>query len=334
MRRREFIALVGGAAGVFPSRAFAQSAKSTPHLAIVHPSIKISELSLTGDPNWQIFFRQLVLRGYVEGQNLIVDRYSALGRTETFTELAREVVRNKPSVIYAITARIVQQVMAATNTIPIVAAVPDLVEFGFAASLARPGGNVTGVSWNVGSLWGKRVEILKETVPGISKVGCLVSADIWASNFMTPVREAVERNGLSLLGPPVESPLSESDYRRTFAVMRQQSVEGLIVHDQGEAYTRIRVITDLASETKLPTIYPWREFVHAAGGLMAYGIDIPELARLQADQVSQILGGASPADMPIQVATKVMLIINLKTAAALGLAFPPPLLARADEVVE
>jgi putative ABC transport system substrate-binding protein len=333
MRRREFIALVGGAAGTLASRAFAQSTESAPHLAIVHPSIKISQLSLTGDPNWQIFFRQLALSGYLEGNNLIVDRYSALGRTETFPELAREVVRNKPSVIFALGVRIVQAVTSVTKAIPIVASLSDPVELGFAASLAHPGGNVTGVTWNVGSLWGKRVGILKDAVPSISRVGCLASADVWASEYMTPVREAIARAKLSLVKTPVESPLSEYEYRRTFALMREQRVQGLVVHDQAETYTSIRLITDLANEAKVPTIYPWREFV-AAGGLMAYSIDISELARLHADQVSQILGGSSPSEMPIHLATKFILAINLRTAAAFGLTFPPTLLALADEVIE
>jgi putative tryptophan/tyrosine transport system substrate-binding protein len=337
MRRREFITLATSAAIAWPLAARTQQPAKPRRIAIVSPigsaAALAAAVSPTGSPDWRVFFRGLAGAGYVEGQNLIVERFSAEGRTNIFANLAREVVRGHPDLIFAVGGRLVLACMAATTTIPIIGVTSDPIAAGIVTSLAHPGGNVTGVSLEAGPLWGKRLEVLKETVRHLSKVGFLVSEELWQSVFITPVREAFHRAKLSLVGPPVASPLSELEYRRTLGVMTQQGIDALAVSEQPEHVTYRQLITGLVREAKLPTIYPQRAFI-IAGGLMAYAIDTSELFQHAADQVSRILGGASPAELPYYQATKFQLIINPKAAETLGLTFPLSLLGRADEVIE
>jgi putative tryptophan/tyrosine transport system substrate-binding protein len=333
MRRREFITLATSAAIAWPLAARTQQPAKPRRIAIVSPIGSAAAASPTGSPDWRVFFRGLAGAGYVEGQNLIVERFSAEGRTDIFANLASEVVRGHPDLIFAISGRLVLTFMAATTTIPIIGVTNDPIAAGIVTSLAHPGGNVTGVSFEAGPLVGKKLEVLKETVPHLSKVGFLASEDAWQSVFMVPVREAFHRAKLSLVGPPVASPLSELEYRRTLGAMTQQGIDGLVVSEQPEHVTNRQLITELVREAKLPTIYPLRYFV-IAGGLMACAIDLSELFQHAADQVSRILGGASPAELPFYQATKFQLVINLKTAKTLGLTFPITLLGRADEVIE
>jgi putative ABC transport system substrate-binding protein len=323
-------ALVGAAA--WPLAARAQQPAKIRHIAIVAWS-SAANISATGSPDWQVFFGGLARAGYVEGQNLVVERYFAEGRTDILADLGREVVRAHPDLIFAISGRLVVTFKAATTTIPIIGLTADPIVGGIVTSLAHPSGNVTGVSLEAGPLWGKRLEVLKETVPHLSKVGYLASADVWQSVFIAPIHEAFQRAEVPLVGPPVAGPLSELEYRRTLRAMTQQGVDGLVVSDQPEHLANRELITGLIREAKLPAIYPFRDFV-IAGGLMAYAVDTSELFRQAADQASRILGGASPAELPFYLATKFQLIVNLKTASALGLQIPPPLLARADEVIE
>jgi putative tryptophan/tyrosine transport system substrate-binding protein len=274
MRRREFITLATSAAIAWPLAARTQQPAKPRRIAIVSPIGSAAAVSPTGSPDWRVFFRGLAGAGYVEGQSLVVERYSAEGRTDILADLAREVVRGHPDLIFAISGRLVQMCMAATTTIPIIGVTSDPIAAGIVTSLAHPGGNVTGVSLEAGPLWGKRLEVLKETVPHLSKVGFLASEDLWQSVFMAPVREAFHRAKVSLVGPPLASPLSELEYRRTLGVMTQQGIDGLAVSEQPEHVTNRQLITELVREAKLPTIYPLRYFV-IAGGLMAYAIDLP-----------------------------------------------------------
>ena len=303
-------------------------------LAIVHPSNPVAELTETGNRGYVAFFKELRQLGYVEGQNIAVERFSGEGRTEHYAELASKVVGRNPDLILTHTSRLVLNFKAATTTIPIVGLMADPVRFGIVESLARPGGNITGVSTDAGQeIWGKRLDLLREVVPGTSKVGYLASRWNWESPIaITALQEAAKRMGISLIGPPLEG-TEEQEYRRVFEALTRSQPGALIVSDSAENLTYRRIITELAATSGLPALYPYREQA-TAGGLMAYAPDLLDLYRRAANNVRDILNGAKPSDIPVYLASKFELVINLKTAKALGLPISPSLLVRADEVIE
>jgi len=335
MERREFITLLAGAAAAWPLAARAQQTAKTPRIAVVHPSASIADMSESGgNPLYAALFKELRRFGYIEGVNLVVTRYSGEGREERFPELCQEVVRTKPDVIVTGTSRLVLAFKAATDTIPVVAIMADPVPFGIVANIARPGGNITGVSVEAGlEIWGKRVQILHEVVPTASKVGFLGSRQLWSQPNTDALRQAAQLLGISLLGPPLESPIQDEEYRRVLAAMAQEHVDGVIIADQPENTNYRQLIVDLVRTAKLPTIFPVREYFEV-GALMAYGPSATDFYRRLAGYIDQILKGAHPGDLPIYLESKFDLLINLKTAKALGITIPPSLLVRADEVIE
>jgi putative ABC transport system substrate-binding protein len=336
MRRRTFIAglLVAAAAG----RAQAQRTAKVYRIARIYPALPAAEAiklkNTKGSLQW-VFFEELRRLGFVEGQNLVFERYSAEGRTDQFSELARDVARSNPDLIIASQDALVLALKAATTTIPIVAMTGDPVANGIVSSLARPGGNITGVSGDAGpEISGKHVQLLREAVPGVSSVGYLAPRRIWEQNAEgAAMREAARRVLISLIGPPLDYPLDAAEYRRVIAAMAQAGAQALIVAASPQAYQNLRLIVELAEKGRLPAIFPYRESVEL-GGLMAYGGDGVEMVRHLANQTAQILRGTSPGDLPYYQLTKFELVINMKTAKALGITFPPSILARADEVIE
>jgi putative tryptophan/tyrosine transport system substrate-binding protein len=334
MRRREFIGSLIGTAVAWPLGLSAQQPVKVCRIAIVHPSRPVTEMNESGSIYYKALFGELRRLGYVEGQNLIVERYSGEGRTAHYAELAREVVRQQPDVIFAGSIRMVRRLKAATATIPIVGTMTDPVAWGIVDSLARPGGNITGVSVDAGlEIWGKRLGLLRELMPAASRVGFLVSRDFADSHPAVAMREAAQQAGVSLVGPPLEGTIQETEYRRVFERMTQERAEALIVADQAEHGTYSRLIIELAEESFLPALFPYR-FWAEQGGLIAYGIDTVDLYPRLAGYIVRILKGAKPGELPIDQATKFELIINLKTAKTLGLTVPQILLAGADEVIE
>jgi putative ABC transport system substrate-binding protein len=260
--------------------------------------------------------------------------YSGEGQTAHYAALAREVVRQQPDVILTNTSRMVRNLKAATTTIPIVGLMADPVAYGLVDSLARPGGNVTGVTPDTGlEVWGKRLGLLRELIPGVSRVGFLVSRDLAGSPTEAAIREAVQQAGISLVEPPLEGAIEEAEYRRVFKVMAEEQADALVVSDQGEHTTYSRLIIELAEKSRLPTLFPYRFFAEQ-GGLITYGTDNIDYYRRAAGYIARILQGAKPGEMPIDQATKFELIINLKAAKRLGLTVPRILLAGADEVIE
>jgi putative ABC transport system substrate-binding protein len=334
MRRREFIGNLIGTAVAWPLAASAQQAAKVYRLAIVNTSAPVKEMNETSSSSYRALFGELRRLGYVEGQNLIVERYSAEGNRAIWAELAREVVRQQPDLIFANSTRMILRLKEATASIPIVGSMGAPVAWGAVDSLARPGGNITGVSADAGlELWGKRPGLLRELIPTGSRVGFLVSRDLAGSPEVAAVQEAAKQVGISLVGPPLESPIQESEHRRVFDVMTQERADALIVGDQSEHGTYSRLIIKLAEESRLPAIFPYR-FWAERGGLMVYGIDGADLWRHAAGYIARILKGAKPSELPIDQGTKIELVINLKTAKTLGLTVPQILLAGADEVIE
>jgi putative ABC transport system substrate-binding protein len=334
MKRREFIALVGGAAAAWPLKARAQQAAKKYHIAVVHPSASIADISESGsNPSYAALFKELRRLGYIEGVNLVVTRYSGEGGEERYPELSREVVRTKPDVIVATSSRLVLAFKSATDTIPVVASMADPVPFGIVTNIARPGGNITGVAVEAGTdIWGKRVQILREVVPTASKMGFLGSRQVWSQPEVDVSRQAAQQLGISLVGPPLESPIQAEEYRRVLGAMAREHVDGVIISDQSENATYRQLIVDLVNAAKLPTIFSARE--QQSGALLAYGPTVSDGYRRLVVYIDQILKGARPGDLPIYLASKFDLVINLKTAQALGITIPPSLLVRADEVIE
>jgi putative ABC transport system substrate-binding protein len=332
MRRREFITLIGGAVAAWPLTAFGKAQR----IAIVLSSEPVSITTETsGDPFFQALFNELRRLGYVEGQSLLIERYSGEGRASHYADLARDVVSRNPDVIISCSNEITLDFKAATTTIPIVSVFGSPVEVGIVRSLARPGGNITGVALDIEAdeQWGKRVQLLRQVVPHLTKLAVLDTRryrDALEYAFMSNFSR---RWAVTFVGPPLNHPVNEAEYRRVFASLVQGGADGILVSEDDENIANQKVIVELAEKNRLPVIYPYQEFVEA-GGLMSYGVSEAELGHNAAVMVGQILKGAKPADIPIFLPTKFELAINLKTAKALGLTVPPELLVIADEVIE
>jgi putative ABC transport system substrate-binding protein len=268
--------------------------------------------------------------GYVEGQNLVLERRSAEGRFERFGEIVAELVSRKVDVIVTVSS-MANEVKRVTNTVPIVMATSvDPVGGGIVASLARPGGNITGLTTNPGPEFGaKQLQLLKEALPDASRVAFLGLANDWESHEGKAVRAAARTLGVTL----VHAEHTPIHYADAFALITRDRPDALFVTRNSANYANRQLIADFAVERRMPGMYPYREFV-AAGGLMSYGVSVPDLFRRAAGYVDKILKGAKPADLPVEQPTKFELVINLKTAKALRLTIPPALLARADEVIE
>lgn len=333
MRRREFIVGLVSATAIAPAQA--QQTMKVYRIAFVDTSTPAAQLTETGGvPAYRAFFEELRRLGYVEGQNLIVERYSGQGRAEHYSELASDVVLSNPDLILAVKTTLVLDFKVATTRIPIVGITSDPIGTGIVTSLGRPGGNITGVSVDTGAEnWGKRLELLREVLPRMTSVGFLVPGESTYEARIAAVRDAARRMRISLVGSPLTPPYDKAEYGRVFAEMAQEGADALVVSDAIENMTNRRLIVELAEKERLPAMHPWRELVEL-GGLMAYAIDLQDLGRRAADEIDLIFKGTKPGEIPYYQPTKLELSINLKTAKALDITIPPSLLARADEVIE
>jgi putative tryptophan/tyrosine transport system substrate-binding protein len=330
MRRRELLTgLVGAiAAGAVRARA----AGKTYRLAFMHPSQPTSEMSETG--YFRSVFKELRRLGYIEGENLVVLRFSAGGDPARYDSIIGEVISAAPDVVITSNNPPVLRFKALTTSTPIVALMGDPVAWGIVTSLARPGGNITGISADAGEeLWGKRLAILVEAFPTATRVGFLCTAPFWDSPQGSMVRDAARKSSVTMVAPPLLGVYQEPEYRRVFGELQRQNAEVLLVSDNVENMAHIRLIIDLVQQTRLPALYPYREFV-AAGGLMAYAVDVQDMFARAARYADLILKGTKPNEIPVYQVHTFTTVINLKTAKALSLTIPPTLLARADEVIE
>jgi putative ABC transport system substrate-binding protein len=323
--------MIGLSLAITVTPIWAQHGEKVYRIAFVHPSTPVVELrsSIYGP-----FFEELRKLGYVEGQNLVVELYSGEGNSERYADLARDVVQRKPDLIFTAGAPLALHLKSASATIPVVVIDGDPVPIGLAASLARPGGNITGVSVDAGyEVLAKRLALLKEAIPNLSRVSFLAPRWNWESPDGTATKEAAQRMGISLVGSVLAGSMHDEEYRRVFAAISQERVDAISVSAAAENFTRRQLIVELVDKVQLPAIYPFREMVEM-GGLMAYAFDRAEAYRYASHQINQILKGAKPGEIPFYQVTKFKLVINLKTAKALGLTIPPALLARADELIE
>jgi putative ABC transport system substrate-binding protein len=330
MDRRTFLGALTGSLLAAPLAVEAQPAGKMYRVGLISAATPVSEVA---DPPVRAFVQGLRALGYVEGQNIILERRSAEGRFERFGDIVAELVRLKADVIVTVGVPMARAAKGVTTTVPIVMAASfDPVGAGLVQSLARPGGNITGLTNSVGpEIEAKRLELLREMLPGVSRVAYLASKEFkdWESPNGKSVRTAAQALGVTL----VLAEFTPHQYTDAFTRISRARAEALFVSPSAPAYADRALILDFATRTRQPSSFAYREPVEI-GGLMSYGVNLADNFHRAATYVDKILKGAKPADLPIQQASKFELVINLKTAKALGLTIPPSLLQRADQVIE
>jgi putative tryptophan/tyrosine transport system substrate-binding protein len=327
MKRRDFITLLGGAAVASPLRARGQ--QQSTKLA------RIGFLRAAGpdDKDFTAFRSGLRALGYVEGQNIVIEQRYAAGSYDRVGELAAELVRLNVDVIVVDGPAAAKPAKEATADIPIVFTLAtDPVADGLVASMARPGGNLTGLTLSVGyELVAKRVELLKDIKPDLARLAILRNpANPSAGSYLSEAEKAGRALGLTMRTFDARSP---RDLEAAFAAMVEWRADGVATLNDGMLYSQRERVVTLARENRLVGVHPETVFVEA-GGLISYGPSLPDLFRRAASYVAKILKGEKPADLPIEQPTKFELVVNLKTARALGLTISRDFLLRADEVIE
>jgi len=327
MRRREFITLFGSmtVANVRSLHAHAQSTTKVWRVGVL-------DTTSARSANVEAFRNALSQLGYVEGQNLIIEYRSGEGRIERFPELAAEMVRLRVDIIVTRGTPAVIAAKNATKTTPIVmAAIGEPMETGAVASLARPGGNVTGLSAFVTELTAKRIEIMRELMPKMSRMALLDNTE---NRSVPPQWDEMKKAALALgIRPQLCDVHKPEDIEPAFNAAMAEHADALSVGNDSVVIASRRQIAELAAKHRLPAIYATREFVDV-GGLLSYAANYSDLYRRAAGYVDKIFRGAKPGELPVEQPTKFELVINLKAAKALGMTVPYSLLARADELVE
>jgi ABC-type uncharacterized transport system substrate-binding protein len=327
MNRRDFITLLGGAAVSWPLAARAQPRRRVPRIGVLLPGTAASFALRT-----KAFLDGLRDLGYIDGQTITIEWKWGQDRVEGLPGLAADLVGRDVDVLVTGGTPAAKALKSATGAIPIVMAIiGDPVAAGLVESLARPGGNATGFSIVAPDLSGKRLELLKEIVPEVSPVAVMLNTKNPQSQFeLKEMQTAAQAMGLQLHPVPV-SP--QDTLEGAFAAMKQASVRALIILTDPIFFSQRRRIVELAAQTQLPAMHFFQEFAEE-GGLVSYGPSDTDLYRRSATYVDRILKGAKPSELPVEQPTKFDLVINLKTARALGLDISPMLLARAERVIE
>jgi putative tryptophan/tyrosine transport system substrate-binding protein len=323
VKRREFITLLGGAAAAWPFDALAEQAGKVWRMGFIahgHESF------------YDALFDGLREYGYEEGRNLIVERRYARGQAERFKEFAAEMVRLNVDIIIVVTTPAALAVKNATKMIPIVHPnAIDPLSTGLIASLAHPGGNLTGGAQLTAEVSAKRLEILKKVVPGLSRAAALWNPDNSAIVFSWKETQGAARAlGITLQSHEVQGP---KDFSAAFASIAEQRPDALLVLQDAVTMQQRNEIIDFAIQKRLPSMFQEKGWA-AAGGLMSYGENLPSMYRRAAYFVDQIFKGVKPADLPVEQATKFDMVLNLRTAKAIGLTIPDSILVLADEVIE
>lgn len=329
MDRRMFIGAVTGSVLAAPLAAVAQPRATIPRIGFLSPVSTLSPPST----NHEAFRQALRELGYVDGRTIAIEFRSAEGKPEQLSGLAAELVRLKVDLIVTNSELAIRAAKEATSTIPIVmAVVSDPVANGFVAGLARPGGNITGLTNLASGLDRKRLELLRQAVARADHIAVLRYSPAPRDDaiFWQEVQSAAQALGIRLLSVAVEH---ADGFANAFAAMRRERADALIVLANSFFFAYRTRITELAAQNQIPAMYEQRQFVEA-GGLMSYGPNIADLWRRAATYVDKILKGAKPADLPVEQPTKFQLVINLKTAKALGITIPQSVLLRADEVIQ
>jgi putative ABC transport system substrate-binding protein len=328
MRRREFITLIGGTAATWPFAARGQSARKLPRIGYLSdetatPNLLHSNGSIMG---------RLHEIGYDEGRNFVVEYRYVGGNPEQLKSAAGELVALAVDVILAVGTPAARAAITATKTIPIVfARIGDPIGYGLVASLSRPGGNATGVGVFTAELAEKRIDLLRQAVPALTRIAVLHEANFPAGDAeLSQLRAAAAPLNVGVSAVIVRG---RTRLEELLPDLIKESPGALFVGSSEVFEDDSQQVVDLALRTRLPTLYVRREYAEI-GGTMAYGIRYRDMYRTAADYIVKILNGASPADLPVQLPTKIELVINLKTAKAIGFTVPPLLLVGADEVIE
>jgi putative ABC transport system substrate-binding protein len=334
MERRSFIGVIAGGLLAAPFAAEAQQAGKVYRAALVFTTSPVSEMagSEPVHPSARAFVHELRDLGYREGQNLILERRSAEGKFERFPDILAELVGLKADAIVTVGEEMTVAAKKVTTTVPIVMLVygGDPVESGLVSTLARPGGNITGLVITASpEIEGKRVELLKTALPKIRRVAFLGMRRDWDEPFGKSIQSAARLLGVTLL----HAMHTPNEYADAFAMIIREHPDAVLVANTPTNFANRRLIVDFMMKSRLPGMYSRREYVEA-GGLISYGTHVPDLFRRAATFVDKILKGAKPTDLPIEQPTRFELVINFKTAKALGLTIPPSLLLRADEVIQ
>ena len=323
MRRRELLSLLAGAAA-WPLAARAQQAARLPRLGVLLLSTP------QADPQMETARRALRDLGYVEGQNLAIEYRYAEGRPERLPDLAADLVRTRPDVMFALGGDVTPAAVKATQTIPIVfTSSADPVRLGFVASLARPGGNATGVTFLLDELASKRLEILKQAASRVSRVGFLWNPD-HLDNELPEAQRAASRLGVELKPLAVRGP---ADFEPAFAAATEARVDALYVVTSRLTLLNLGKIVNFAADNRLPLAGGFGAWAKQHG-LLSYGPNVDDMTRRAVAYIDRILKGTKPADLPVQQPTRFELVINLRTAKALGLDVPLQLQQLADEIIE
>lgn len=330
MIRRDFLIGAIALASVV-GRAAAQQPKK--RIALVSASLTIE--AGKRDPLARFFEAELKRAGLIEGENVVIDRYSAEGHVDRHEAIAREVVGTNPDLIVTGGTPMTLKLKAATSTIPIVTMTGDPIRFGVVSSLARPGGNITGVSVDAGvDVWGKRLELLSEAVPGLKRVAFVSTPAGWKGPGGRATEAAATTLGLSLTSVLLNNPFTEDEYRRVLGSVKRDQFDGVLMSDENEHISHRVLIAQLVQQNRLPALYNFRDQAEA-GGLMSYSYDIKAALRRNVQQIADIiLHGTNPAEMPYFLEKSFELTINLKSAKELGIEVPAKLVAGAANVIE
>lgn len=328
MKRRDFL----WTCALWPLTAQAQQAARKRRLTILLPSVPNSDAAFL----YELFFRELGRQGFKEGESVDIDRVYGNNETGDYLNLAKDVARAGPDAIFVVGGPLTSQLKSATQTIPIISAVADPVAIGLVSSLARPGGNITGVTVDGGlQIYGKRLQLLGELVHNLKRVGYVASSANWDRATGLAARAAAERAGVALAHIDVGTTFNQTGYEAAFSSTAANGVDGLLISDEAEHSGSRRALIPIVERLGRPAIYPFRSLVQAtAGGLMAYSVDFGEVYKNAAMQVADVLRGKNPADMPFVQPVKFKLILNIVAARRIGIEIPVSLLASADEVIE
>jgi putative tryptophan/tyrosine transport system substrate-binding protein len=331
MKRRDFLLAT---AMLVPSLRYAEAQQPDrkKRIAAVQASTRPENLR---DSAYLAFANELRRVGLIEGENVIIERYFGEGRLDRYESIAREIVATNPDLIYAGGTPLTLKLKAATNTIPIVTMTGDPIRFGIVASLARPGGNITGVSVDAGvEVWGKRLALLAQAVPGLKRVAFISTQGGWNGLGGRATQDAASTLGISLTSVLLTSPYNEAEYRRVVSSVQRDQFDGVMLSDENEHNPHRLLVAQLVQQNRLPAIFIFRDQTEA-GGLMSYSWDVKAAIRRNAEQMAEILlRGANPAEMPYFQEKNFELVINLKAAKELGLDVPAGLVAGAAAVIE
>jgi putative ABC transport system substrate-binding protein len=330
MRRREFVA--GAVLFTAITRVAAQPVANSRRLAIADVSNPLSRMYEDSESYYRVLFTELRRLGQIEGQNLTVERYGKEQNPSDQAAFAAQVVRSNPDVIYVLVP--LSAFIKETSKVPIVTISGDPVAAGYVQSLAHPGGNITGVSVDAGpSIHGKRIALLREMFPSMSRLGCIAGRIQWERGVGAAVRAAADAAGVSLVSQLLDLPGNATTYGNAIAQAARDGSDAIMMLDSPDVLVnRVSIVQSIA-DTRIPAIHAITSAVDA-GGLMAYAFDLKEVWKRVANDIDAILRGSNPADIPYYQVSKFELSINLKAASTLGLTVPPTLLASADKVVE